>query len=108
MSAKELFEKLGYELFLNNKETLMYRCKKDYVDNSVTFNLGNLFPNTYDVMFVDWWDNKSADWLPMSERREDLKHCATYGHWQKVDRPISFELHKAINKQIEELGWNND
>lgn len=108
MTAKEMFKELGYELYLQEKDTLMYRCKKDYVDNTVTFHLGNMFPNSYDVNYVDWWDNKSDDWIPMNERREDLKHCATYGHWQKVDRPISFDLHKAINKQIEELGWNNE
>lgn len=34
-SAEEMFEKLGYTLFLKDKETLIYRRKNDYVDNSI-------------------------------------------------------------------------
>lgn len=105
-SAKEMFERLGYTLFLKDGETLIYRHKTDYVDNSVTFYLGNHFPMCYNVSFVDWLDDSTIDgWLPMSEREENLKHCAKYGHWQKVEYGINLSLHKAINKQIEELQW---
>lgn len=48
-SAKEMFEELGYELYLQEKDTLMYRCKKDYIDNTVTFHLGNIWLYIYDV-----------------------------------------------------------
>lgn len=107
-SARELFEELGYTLFLEDNETLIYRHKNDYVDNSITFHLGNYFPMCYDVSFVDWIDNSTIDdWLPMSEREENLKHCAKYGHWQKVEYGINISLHNAIDQQINELGWND-
>lgn len=109
MSAKEMFEELGYELYLQEEETLIYRCKKDYVDNSVTFHLGTTFPKTYDVSYVDWWNNDLGSLVPMNEREDEwLKHSCKYGHWQKVDRGINIELHKAINQQCKELGWINE
>ena len=105
-SAREMFEDLGYILFLKDNETLIYRHKNDYVDNSIIFHLGNHFPMCYDVSFVDWLDDRDRDgWLPMNEREENLKHCAKYGHWQKVEYGINTSLHKAINKQCKELGW---
>ena len=105
MTAKEMFERLGYKLFLNDNENLIYRKKNDFLDNSVTFYLGNKFPMCYDISFIDWKDDKKEGWIPMSEREENLKHCATYGHWQKVNYAINLSLHKAINKQVKELGW---
>lgn len=109
MSAKEMFERLGYTLFLKDNETLIYRHKNDYIDNSVTFHLGNHFPMCYDVSFFDWLDDSDRNgWVPMSKREANLKHCAKYGCWQKVEYGINISLHKAINKQVEELGWNNE
>ena len=32
-------------------------------------------------------------------------YCAKYGNWQKMDYCIPLELHRAIDKQIEELMW---
>ena len=102
MSAKEMFEELGYKLEINDDKTIMYKRKDDYINYSVWFNLDT---KTYTFTFMDWLDNKNNDWIPMMEREDNLKHCAAYGHWQKVDYPINKELHKAINKQVEELGW---
>lgn len=107
MNAKEMFEKLGYKQIIDH-DNIRYRYLTDYIDYSVIFHTGNIFPKTYDVIFIDWWDNKSDGWLPMDKRETNLKHCATYGHWQKVDWGINADLHKAINKQVEELGWLDD
>ena len=54
---------------------------------------------------MDWIEHKLDDWIPMEERKESFKHAARYGHWKKVDYPMSMELHKAIHQQCEELGW---
>lgn len=107
MTAKEIFEELGYKQFIDN-DTIRYRCLTDYVDYSVVFHTGGLFLKTYDVNFVEWRDIKSDDWVPMEKRKTEwLKHCAKYGHWQRVDYGIDVKLHKAINKQVEELGWGD-
>lgn len=72
LSAKDMFEELGYTLFLKDNETLIYRCKNDYVDNSIIFHLGNNFPMSYDVSFIDWIDNSTSDdWVPMSKRKKN-------------------------------------
>lgn len=104
MSAKEMFEKLGYNLKINDNEWIMYNRKNDYINYSVWFRLNY---KTYSIDYMDWWESKeNGDWIPMEERETEwLKHCATYGHWQKVERDTGIELHKAINKQVEELEW---
>lgn len=85
MSAKEMFEKLGYRQTVDY-DSIRYRHLTDYIDESVVFHTGNLFPKTYNITCLEWWDNKSDGWIPMEQRETEwLKHCATYGHWQKVD-----------------------
>ena len=66
MSAKEMFEELGYEYQQNN------------VDQICVCNIDN------------------DEWLWFYIDRK------TFEYNQEVYR----DLHKAINKQIEELGWN--
>lgn len=106
MTAEEMFENIGYKCYLKTKDEIIYRHKTDYVDNSVIFHLGSYLPRTYSVNFFDWIDNKNSDWIPMEERESEwMKHCAKYGNWQKVDYCIPLELHRAIDKQIEELMW---
>ncbi len=78
MSAKEMFEKLGYELVFENKEVLRYR--KKHLD-------------------VEFW--KVYELVTGEKRKKFIKVSTVY------DKPylISLDLLQAINKQIEELGW---
>lgn len=105
MEAQKRFEKLGYNVCFKTADSLVYRCRTDYKDYHITFHLGTMFPKTYSIDFMDWQESEGRNWIPMNERRADLKHCSTYGHWQKVDYPITIELHKAIHQQCKELGW---
>ncbi len=108
MSAKEMFDEIGYKQTIDY-DSIRYRYLTDYVDCSVVFHTGKLFPKTYDITFIEWRDIKSNRWVPMEKRETEwLKHCSTYGHWQKVDYGVDVKLHDAIHKQIEELGWNNE
>lgn len=77
MSAKEMFEKLGYELFFNMSQCLWYIKDLNGIKYNVRFN-------TIDDKFIDIWY--------MFEK-------------QRKDFDINLELLQAINKQVEELGW---
>lgn len=79
MKAKEMFEKLGYEVEYNNEECLMYTkyVAFDDVDAGIE----------YKVMF---------------DKKYKSIGSITYDMFMPIDWP---EL-QAINKQIEELGWN--
>ena len=104
MNSKDItLEELGYKLFLQNTDTIIYKCKTDYIDYSIFFNLGE--KPTYHIDFADWIDNTSDNWLPMEQREENLKHCAKYGRWLKVEYPIPMSLHQAIHNKCKELGW---
>ena len=102
MNKDITLEDLGYKLFSQDDEMIIYKHKTDYVDYSIFFRLGK--NPTYDICFFDWWDNKSDGWLPMEKREENLKHCARYGEWRKTDCLISIELHQAIHNKLEDLG----
>ena len=103
MNKDITLEDLGYRLTLQDNDTIIYKYKTDYVDYKIFFSLGK--NPTYDIWFSDWLDNKSDGWLPMNQREENLKHCARYGVWQKVDYPISMDLHQAIHNKCKELRW---
>ena len=82
MSAKEMFEELGYELDERNPQEILYKMK---------------------------WEISSTNWIGF-----DIKHKC-FNCFITSDNPftpsksskVSLEELKAINKQIEELGWND-
>ena len=79
MNAKEMFEYEGYELFERNKKHLIYV----HTESSIT------------IMF--YFDFKQ---YVIGEQKDILENH------QKGDLvAVAIEDHKAINKQLEELGW---
>lgn len=82
MSAKEMFEKLDYELVFENKAVLRYRKNKK--------------------LDVEFW--KVYEKVTGEKMRKYIKISSVY------DLPyfVSVDLLQAINKQVEELGWNNE
>lgn len=102
--AITLFRNLGFNLFSENKCSLLYKYETDYEELLIHFDL---IQKTYCVeldRFID--NNEKGSLIPMSKRPQNIKHSATYGHWQKdVYCEIDIELHNAIHQQIIELGW---
>lgn len=83
MSAKEMFEKLGYELDIITDFEILYHMKWEISTTYwVSFNL----------------INKSFECFVNSD--SPFEPSKSYA--------IDIELLKAINKQVEELGWNNE
>lgn len=78
MKAKEMFEKLGYELIQDDMNWLIYSCNKD-----------------------DWF----AFNVEFNKKNYEINITGKYPSNGKV---IHLTELKAINKQIEELGWNED
>lgn len=89
MTAKEMFEELGYEL---DNETIWYPEKYKYIcyKNDLVIML---FSINDDNIHFDKFFHK------LGIKQND---CCNYSC------PISYKELKAINKQIEELGWNNE
>lgn len=75
MTAKEMFEELGYTCEKSNGEVISYRY---YTENKISY--------IHDIDFL-----------------LDVEKYCTIEHLGEVY--ISVELHKAITKQMEELGW---
>ena len=89
MTAKELFEGLGYELIsYDDKQLVNYRV---YIDEDTFMQV--VFNNKY----KSFWCGQTRN---------------TYfnGYLQKENSFTSIDMNllQAINKQIEELGWNNE
>lgn len=83
MTAKEMFEDLGYELIEDNKSYLRYA---DYVDE-----------HKYAGEMIDF-DKKNKGFRLTRKSYQGNTHFK-YGTIKEL---------QAINKQVEELGWNKD
>lgn len=82
MSAKDMFEKLGYNLYKHNTYMFYEKALKENPE----------YENDYEHIefnFISETINK------------------TYGDDNSVS-DINLEELQAINKQVEELGWNNE
>lgn len=82
LNAKEMFEKLGYELVFENEEVLRYRKNK-----------------WLDVEFWKVYEKITG---------EKMKNYIKVSNVKNMPYFISINLLKSINKQISELGWNNE
>lgn len=82
-TAKEMFEELGYEHGLIDEESFIYT--KDYS----IFDLCVAFDKAYKCYSL----YKMSGGFPAFS-------CEPFGF-------VDMEVNKAINKQVEELGWNN-
>lgn len=81
MKAKEMFEKLGYELYPNVKDGISYKMK---------------------------WEISSTCWVDFDfiDKTIDVYITSDSPFEQSKPDRISLDLLQAINKQVEELGWN--
>ena len=79
MSAKEMFEKLGFkEEYTPYKDVICYKTKESYFNRKIIF----------------WLDDKI------------IYNNLIYGDFEMAGScPLSIDLIQAINKQVEELGW---
>lgn len=85
MTAKEMFEKLGYKFSFNQDKTVMQyekKCRQWREEGQININF-DLEDETIDTIFRGEISNNLPPILKASE------------FW-------------AIQKQIEELGWNNE
>ncbi|MBR5227485.1 MAG: hypothetical protein IKV94_02495 [Clostridia bacterium] len=76
MSAKEMFEKLGYEIYFDVSVCLWYRKNVNGVNFNIRFSK--------DTKLIDCW-------YIFNDRR--------------CDKNLTPNEIQAINKQVEELGW---
>lgn len=81
MSAKEMFEELGYEQIRNDENFISYKNNK-LVNYTITFVIRNDYGNKGCIELTPKIDKKS--------------HYFTR---------LNMKLLKVINKQVEELGW---
>ncbi len=102
MNAKELFNKIKFNLITSDDEWLIYEYKTDYDKIYVYFYKNK---KTYKTQWFRFVDNTERIFVPMNERPENIKHSASYGHWQIDETEIWNELHSAIHQQLIELGW---
>lgn len=82
MKAKEIFKDLGYTKKVNNNQEVIYNKLfiEEHIDEFIIFNKKEKIIEVF---------NKTA--------QNDYEDC---------HMPINVDELKAINKQVEELGWN--
>ena len=103
MRANDLFNDLGFKKNINSNTFLVYLFETDYDKLYVNFDL---VLKRYYLTYERFIDRSDIDFIPMEERPQNIKHSASYGHWQSDNCIfISMELHNAIHQQLLELGW---
>ena len=103
MKANNLFNDLGFKKNINSNTFLVYLFETDYDKFYVNFDL---VLKRYYLTYERFIDRSDIDFIPMEERPQNIKHSASYGHWQSDNCIfISMELHNAIHQQLLELGW---
>lgn len=84
-TAKTMFEELGYEERVNNEAHLVY-LKFEYLDF-----------------------NKSKEYIIEFYKKErEIEKFSEYTHINLIgSEPLKINELQVINKQVEELGWND-
>ena len=109
LSAREMFEKLGYKVMCNDDESIHYYLKKERYTRNIEFRK---YSKDYTITGMEWLAKDENTWTIMNKnnmfRDEFDKYCAKYGNWiTTYFNYIDMPLLQAINKQVEELEWNN-
>lgn len=86
MTAKEMFEKLGYEYYYS-------KDKEGNVEDTIHYTLKNKMKLQFNI------ESKIVVLTDLSNSEDVYINPTLF---------INKDLLKAINKQIEELGWNNE
>lgn len=76
--AKEMFKELGYRIVFNNKKYIRYQIGSVSKNRTITF-------------YLTGWDAK--------------KYTDNLSQFKPEEKFTDIELHKAITKQMQELGW---
>jgi len=99
MTAKEMFEELGYKYQQRDNDVLL--SKKYYVPQED----GDVFSFDYkeEISFF-----KNSEFINDGIHLSKRKSLVNKNDYNEVDFIISINLYKAIQKQIEELGWESD
>lgn len=102
-NALTMFNELGFKLYNSGEDFLLYKYETDYDEVFIRFDLSK---KTYRVDWHRFVDNDEMVFVPMSERPQNIKHSAKYGHWQaEMYYEIDIRQHEAIHQQMRELGW---
>ena len=95
MTAKEMFEKLGYEYY-KYIDSIVYTHICTFKDSDNT--------NYTHKYIIDFIENDELGYFVTT-----IEEVYCNGYFEYSTRvAITMDLLKAINKQIEELGWLND
>lgn len=89
MSAKEMFEKLGYKLVNENEDYITYENINKKRENIYIHSIKKEQNNSALPKFITFW-------FALKDIDFEYGRLGSY---------VYFELLQAINKQVEELGW---
>ena len=103
-TADEMLNDIGYVKYLDNEEKIIYKYERETFRVSLTFDKRE-FKNTFYATEAMWVANNEG-WYTQKFKNEWDKYCAAQGYWSSIWHEFSIEELQAINKKVEELGWN--
>lgn len=99
--ADELFEELGYRKYIENEDTLIYKCERETFRISLTFDK-RIFKKVFYAVESLWVTN-NENWYIQEFKNEFEKYCSTNGYWSNTWHEFTMQELKAINLKCKEL-----
>ena len=101
--ADNMLNDIGYEKYLENDDTLIYKYERETFRVSLTFDKRD-FKRTFHAVEGLWVAN-DKDWYIQKFKNEWDKYCSARGYWSSIWHEFSIKELQAINEKVKELGW---
>ena len=102
--ADKLFDYLGYKIYHNDDETLIYKHQSDFYKTSITFDKRD-FKKTVSATTGYWVANDSEKWVTQEFKNDFDKFCSANGYWSNMWHEFTAEELQAIYLKYKEFGW---
>ena len=102
--ADKMFEDLGYKIYYNDDEKLIYKHQSDFYKTSITFDKRD-FKKTVSAITGYWVANDSEKLVTQKFRNEFDKYCSANGYWSNMWHEFTTDELQAIYLKYKEFGW---
>ena len=104
MTAKEMFEALGYVQTIKNDDLIEYTDHSHGDEGYIYVSFIRMWKE-YEVGYYDVYETKRREATRVSIKEHEVGYYNVYETKRREPMRVSIEVHEAITKQMQELGW---
>lgn len=99
----KMLKEAGYEKYLDNEDTLIYKYERETFRVSLMFDK-RPFKKTFHAIEGLWVSNDKG-WYVQEFKNEWDKYCSAQGYWLSIWHEFTIQELQAINEKCKELRW---